>query len=282
MALGASGGVWWSSYPSLDYAGDSPRRGGGQGKSYKEGGEEGAGGGEEGREEGEAGVGGGRGEGKREGGERRKILRAQSARRSRREEGEEGAGGGGKGAGGGEAYPLSTPPRSIVSVVVADEACCSPLDPLNRCSLLDGIRVPDGCCIFKRWSNNGVVCSSLQPRIQLYMFLRTNPSDMFAFVVMLLTCISTRSCCRIDVSRLDVMRGYRSESSAYNLISDDFTSGISLMNDNNNRGPRTVPWGTPDSTSAVDDVNCSVEYDLLGPRCFKEVVSHWLVLPLTP
>ena len=42
-------------------------------------------------EEGEEGAGGGRGEGKREGGERREILRARSARRSRREEGDEGA-----------------------------------------------------------------------------------------------------------------------------------------------------------------------------------------------
>ena len=47
-----------------------------------------------GREEGEEGAGGGRGEVKREGGGKRKILRARSARRSRREEGDEGAGGG--------------------------------------------------------------------------------------------------------------------------------------------------------------------------------------------
>ena len=45
---------------------------------------------------------------------------------------------------------------------------------------------------------------------------------------------AARSCCRIDVSRLDVMRRYRSESSANSLMSDDVTSGISLINDKNN------------------------------------------------
>ena len=65
--------------------------------------------GEEGEGGGRRGVGGGRGEAKREGGEKRKNLRARSARRSRREEGDKGAGGGGKGAGGGEAFPLSAP-----------------------------------------------------------------------------------------------------------------------------------------------------------------------------
>ena len=54
-------------------------------------------------------MGGGRGEEEREGGERRKFLRARSARRSIRE-GDEGAGGGGKGAGGGRGLPPGLPP----------------------------------------------------------------------------------------------------------------------------------------------------------------------------
>ena len=52
-----------------------------------------------GREKGEEGAGGGRGEEKREGGEKRKILRAEGRRETRGREG------GGKGAGGGEAFP---------------------------------------------------------------------------------------------------------------------------------------------------------------------------------
>ena len=83
-------------------------------KRGREGGEEGEGGGrrgggrreKRGREEGEEGEGGGRGEEEREGGGKRKFLRARSARRSRREEGDEGEG---RGREGGEAYPLSTP-----------------------------------------------------------------------------------------------------------------------------------------------------------------------------
>ena len=76
-----------------------PLWGGGQGKREGEmrGGRGRRGGGrreKRGREEGEEGEGGGRGEAKREGGEKRKILRARSARRSRSEEGDKGAGGG--------------------------------------------------------------------------------------------------------------------------------------------------------------------------------------------
>ena len=73
-----------------------------------------------GREEGEEGVGGGRGEEKREGGEKRKIWRARSARRSRREEGDKGAGGGGKGregevrGGRGRGLPPCPPPHQSV------------------------------------------------------------------------------------------------------------------------------------------------------------------------
>ena len=68
-----------------------------------------------GRRGGEEGVGGGRGEAKREGGEKRKILHARSARRSRMEEGDKGAGGGGKGAGGGRGFPPLSAPSDVVT-----------------------------------------------------------------------------------------------------------------------------------------------------------------------
>ena len=83
--------------------------GGGQGK--REGGEEGEGGGrrggwrreKRGREDGEEGAGGGRVEEEREGGGKRKFLRARAAPKGRRET--RGREGGGKGPEGGEAYP---------------------------------------------------------------------------------------------------------------------------------------------------------------------------------
>ena len=49
------------------------------------------------------------GGGRKKGGEKRKILRARNARRSRREEGDEGRDGGGKVREEGEAYPLVHP-----------------------------------------------------------------------------------------------------------------------------------------------------------------------------
>ena len=58
-----------------------------------------------GREEGEEGTGGGRGEEEREGGNKRKILRAQKGG------GRRGAGGGGKGAGGRRGIPSCPPPH---------------------------------------------------------------------------------------------------------------------------------------------------------------------------
>ena len=68
--------------------------------------------------EGRRGAGGGRGEEKREGGEKGKILCARSARRSRREEGDNGAGGGGVRGREGE---RPTPPLSAPSYIDVDD-----------------------------------------------------------------------------------------------------------------------------------------------------------------
>ena len=43
------------------------------------------------------------------------------------------------------------------------------------------------------------------------------------------------------------------QSSAESLISDSISDEISFMYRENNKGPRTVPWGTPDKTGAHAD-----------------------------
>jgi len=46
---------------------------------------------------------------------------------------------------------------------------------------------------------------------------------------------------------------YRIQSSANNLISERMSLAMSLMYSKNNKGPRTVPCGTPDETVRQDD-----------------------------
>ena len=65
---------------------------------------------------------------------------------------------------------------------------------------------------------------------------------------------AARSSCRVMVSWRDVIRLYKRESSAKSRMSDLVQSGMSLMKVRNRRGPRTVPCGTPERTSAVVDV----------------------------
>ena len=43
-------------------------------------------------------------------------------------------------------------------------------------------------------------------------------------------------------------------SKAKNLVSDSMSADISLMYKENNKGPRTVPFGTPDTTGAQSDL----------------------------
>ena len=60
------------------------------------------------------------------------------------------------------------------------------------------------------------------------------------------------------MSSVDLILLYKTQSSAKSLTVDpvEMTSGKSLMKSRNNRGPSTLPWGTPDWTGAEADV-CS-------------------------
>ena len=61
----------------------------------------------------------------------------------------------------------------------------------------------------------------------------------------------------------DLTHLYRSPSSPNNLVSDEVHSGkskLSLMNARKYSGPFTVPWGTPEETSAWSDVFPSYPY----------------------
>ena len=63
-----------------------------------------------------------------------------------------------------------------------------------------------------------------------------------------------RSFCSAAESSLLLMCLYIKASSAKSLTSDEVYSGRSLMNVRNRRGPITVPCGTPDMTSAHEEV----------------------------
>jgi hypothetical protein len=52
----------------------------------------------------------------------------------------------------------------------------------------------------------------------------------------------------------DLILLYRRHSSANSLVVDLTDDSKSLLKSRNNRGPRTVPWGTPDETVLADDV----------------------------
>jgi hypothetical protein len=52
----------------------------------------------------------------------------------------------------------------------------------------------------------------------------------------------------------DLILLYRRQSSANSLVVDLTDDGKSLIKSRNNRGPRTVSWGTPDETVLADDV----------------------------
>ena len=56
------------------------------------------------------------------------------------------------------------------------------------------------------------------------------------------------SFCKEMRSSLELMMEYNKISSAYNLILEETRQGISLTKHKNNRGAKTVPWGTPEVT----------------------------------
>jgi len=61
------------------------------------------------------------------------------------------------------------------------------------------------------------------------------------------------SSCKMRRSQRFLIARYRIQSSANNLISERMSLAMSLMYSKNNKGPRTVPCGTPDETVLQDD-----------------------------
>ena len=55
------------------------------------------------------------------------------------------------------------------------------------------------------------------------------------------------------VSFSSLISRQQTQSSAKSLISDSISDEMSFMYRENNKGPRTVPWGTPDKTGAQSD-----------------------------
>ena len=56
-----------------------------------------------------------------------------------------------------------------------------------------------------------------------------------------------------NVSAVSLISQWQTQSSAKSLISDSMSVEISLMYKGNNKGPKTVPCGTPDKTGAQSD-----------------------------
>ena len=62
--------------------------------------------------------------------------------------------------------------------------------------------------------------------------------------------------------------------------SEDTLSGRSFIYDKNNRGPRTVPWGTPEITGELED-----DWPSMMTFCWREVRKlsiYNLVFPRMP
>ena len=92
---------------------------------------------------------------------------------------------------------------------------------------------------------------------------------------------ASKSDCRSAASWWVWISLYMRQSSANNLVLDERTHlGRSCMYIRNNRGPRTVPWGTPDVTGLVSDdfpsrmTVCS--------RCDRNYAIHPRVFPVIP
>ena len=69
------------------------------------------------------------------------------------------------------------------------------------------------------------------------------------------------------------------QSSANNLVFDErMHLGRSFMYTRNNRGPRTVPWDTPDMTGLVSD-DCPSRMTVCS-RCDRNDAIHPKVFPV--
>ena len=91
---------------------------------------------------------------------------------------------------------------------------------------------------------------------------------------------SVRSFCSNTWSSFDFICQYNKQSSAKSLTWDRTTSGRSFMWQGNMRGPRTVPWGTPESTVTLFD--CSPSTTTFIVLSFKKDDNHFKVLPWIP
>ena len=92
---------------------------------------------------------------------------------------------------------------------------------------------------------------------------------------------ASRSSCSLFASASDLISLYRRQSSAKRRESEWLTaSGRSLMKAKKSKGPNTVPCGTPEITSAWEDLHPSN-----STRCFlwpRKDSIHCSVCPLTP
>ena len=81
------------------------------------------------------------------------------------------------------------------------------------------------------------------------------------------------------VSSSSLISRQQTQSSAKSLISDSISDEMSFMYRENNKGPRTVPWGTPDKTGAQSDFT-----PFTTTRCLKQRKEsiHFNVLPPIP
>lgn len=66
--------------------------------------------------------------------------------------------------------------------------------------------------------------------------------------------IESRSVCKYWWSVSLLMALYTTQSSANSLILEDTQLGKSLINIRKSRGPSTLPWGTPDVTWAIEEL----------------------------
>ena len=68
------------------------------------------------------------------------------------------------------------------------------------------------------------------------------------------------------VSTLSLISRLQTQSSAKSLISDSISDEMSFMYRENNKGPRTVTWGTPDKNGAQSDFT-----PFTTTRCFLKL-----------
>ncbi len=121
---------------------------------------------------------------------------------------------------------------------------------------------PEHCMLMSEMKACSLSCTE-----QWCRFLRSKPMMLFALEDTICVCFvqlriephpsgrspktpAAFSCCRVFWSTLDFMVRYNRQSSAKRRTCDVTCAGRSLINNRNSSGPRTLTWGTPDSTGA--------------------------------